>query len=511
MVLVVLAVFPQSLVAAMVTFGVLSSPGMIRVIRSATLPVRDELYIDAARVAGLRTGSILAKHILPRIAGAVIVQASLVCGIALLVQTGLAFLQLVVPAPAPSWGGMIAEALGVLETDPWMSLPSGAIVALTVLVFALLGDAIRDSATEGWSAAMRVSRPSRRAVTAMPASPQTDTPTLDETDVAGGADHALLSVEHLTVAVRGGTVLLDDVTFSVRKAETVAIVGESGSGKSMTARAIMGLLPASIEVVGGAIRFDHTDLLTLGEPQRRRFRGGSVAMISQEPAATLDPAFRVGQQISEVVKRHQRLSSRASWARAVELLDQVELPHPGAIARAYPHELSGGMAQRVSIARALAGDPDLLIADEPTSALDVTLQASILDLLRRLQQTTHMALLLITHDWGVVADIADRVLVMYAGQLVESGSSHEIFYSPIHPYTAALLASDIHRVDDAEALPSIPGVVPRAGEWPVGCRFHPRCQYSTDACVTLPIPLEHVGARSTRCIRSHELQVRNER
>ena len=505
MILVVLAVFPQSMVAAMVTYGVLASPSMIRVVRSATLPVRDELYIDAARVAGLRTGSILGTHILPRIAGAVIVQASLVCGIALLVQTGLAFLQLVVPAPAPSWGGMIAEGLSVLATDPWLSVPSGTVVALTVLVFALLGDAIRDTATESWSSAMRIGGQSDRRPLA-PASGGGHDPARHTEDAPSETNDALLQVKHLTVAVRAGAVLLDDVSFFVRSGESVAIVGESGSGKSMTARAIMGLLPASIDVTGGAILFEQTDLIALPERDRRRVRGGSIALISQEPTVTLDPAFRVGQQIAEVVKRHRGSSGKDSWARAVELLDQVELANPSAIARAYPHELSGGMAQRVSIARALAGDPDALIADEPTTALDVTLQASILDLLRRIQQTRHMALLLITHDWGVVADIADRVLVMYAGQLVEAGSAHEIIYTPIHPYTEALLASDIHRVDDASELPSIPGVVPRAGEWPVGCRFHPRCRYSIEACATLPVPLEQVEGRSTRCIRSHELQ-----
>ena len=276
MVLVVLAVFPQSMIAAMVTFGVLSSPGMIRVIRSATLPVRDELYIDAARVAGLRTRSILAKHILPRISGAVIVQASLVCGIALLVETGLAFLGLVAPAPAPSWGGMIGEGLGVLQTDPWLSVPSGVLVALTVLAFGLLGDAIRDSTTERWSAAMRIGGQARRhpAVSVPAATADGSAPAPGDVEEMPGA--ALLSVKQLTVAVRGGATLLDDVTFSMSRGETVAIVGESGSGKSMTARAIMGLLPATIDVVGGEIVFDRTDLLTLSSP----IGGDSVAVLS---------------------------------------------------------------------------------------------------------------------------------------------------------------------------------------------------------------------------------------
>jgi peptide/nickel transport system permease protein len=220
---------------------------------------------------------------------------------------------------------------------------------------------------------------------------------------------------------------------------------------------------------------------------------------------SLTPAFRVGWQLALAVMTHHGVSRRAAHARAVELLRSVHLPEPERIAQRYPHELSGGMVQRVAIARALAGEPRLLIADEPTTALDVTVQAEILDLLRELKRERGMAILLVTHDWGVVADLCDRAVVMYAGQVVEQASLTPLFDKPLHPYTEALLASDPHHAPDAEQLPVIPGSVPRPGLWPHGCHFHPRCHRSTAACETQPIPLERpLADRETRCIH-HDL------
>ena len=221
---------------------------------------------------------------------------------------------------------------------------------------------------------------------------------------------------------------------------------------------------------------------------------------------SLTPTFRVGWQIAEAVRRHHRVSARAARAQTIELLRQVHLPEPKVIARRYLHELSGGMAQRVAIARALAGEPRLLIADEPTTALDVTVQAEILELLRVLQDERKMAILLITHDWGVIADICDRVVVMYAGQVVEQAALRPIFYRPLHPYTEALLASNPHHAPEATRLPTIPGGVPKPGAWPEGCHFHPRCGYATPACREARIPLERPAAeRETRCIHHDQL------
>jgi peptide/nickel transport system permease protein len=327
--------------------------------------------------------------------------------------------------------------------------------------------------------------------------------------VVGGDDSsALLRVEHLSVAfdAPGGSVrVLEDVSFDVRAGETVGIVGESGCGKTMTAAAILGLLPDSGHLEAGRIVFAGTDLAGLAESRKARIRGKEIGFISQEPMIALTPTLRVGRQIAQGVRQHHRVSRKAARARAVELLRQVHLPEPEIVASRYPHELSGGMAQRVSIARALAGEPRLLIADEPTTALDVTVQAEILDLLRELKDTRGLAILLVTHDWGVVADSCDRALVMYSGEVVERADIQPLFIQPLHPYTQALLASSPSEAPRLRPLAAIPGLVPKPGAWPEGCRFHPRCAYATADCLQ-HIALEpNTPEREVRCIRVEEL------
>jgi len=496
-ILVVLSVFPQSMLAGMVTLGVLAAPGLMRVVRSATLPVREELYIAAARVSGLSRTYIIGRHVLPRIAGAVIVQASLLSAAALLVQSGLAFLNLLVAPPAPSWGGMIADAATAIVLQPWLIWPPGVAIALTILAFGLLGDAVRDATTERWSAPVRRKK-QRRAPSAASAA-------VRETTHA----QALLSIDGLTVAFpspAGRIRVIEDVSFQIGAGETVGLVGESGCGKTVTAMAILGLVPGNGEIEAGRVVFDSRELVGLAERELSRVRGKEIALISQEPMISLNPVFRIGWQLAEAVQRHHGVSRRAARARARELLRQVRLPQPEIVARRYPHQLSGGMAQRVAIARALAGEPRLLIADEPTTALDVTVQAEILDLLRELQREQKMAILLVTHDWGVVADICDRAVVMYAGQIVERAASLPIFRQPLHPYTEALLASNPQHAPEDRLLPTIPGMVPKPGVWPTGCHFHPRCTYATAACRQRPILLEQPAAdRETRCIHYDRL------
>jgi peptide/nickel transport system permease protein len=506
--LVVLAVFPQSMLAGMVTFGIIVAPSIIRIIRSATLPVAQELYIAAARVSGLSRSYIVMRHVLPRIAGPVIVQTSLLAAVALLVQAGLSFLHLIVAAPAPSWGGMVADGIEAIVLQPWLIWPPGVMLGLTILVFGLLGDAVSDATTESWSAGARprrrgrpaaVSRARKAAIGIEPVPAPESLP----------APEALLSVQRLTVAFEGAgepVRVVEDVSFDIRAGETVGVVGESGCGKTMTAMAVLGLLPGSAAIAGGRVVFDGRDLAAASERELRRVRGKEIGLISQEPMVSLSPVFRVGWQLAEAVRRHRGVTKRQARAIAVELLQRVGLPDPEAVARRYPHELSGGMAQRVAIARALAGEPKLLIADEPTTALDVTVQAEILELLRELQRDRGMAILLVTHDWGVVADLCDRAVVMYAGQVVERADLVAIFKAPLHPYTEALLASNPHHATDAELLPTIPGVVPKPGDWPAGCHFHPRCDYATEACTSRRIPLEAPTAgRQTRCIHYDRL------
>jgi len=318
----------------------------------------------------------------------------------------------------------------------------------------------------------------------------------------------LLDVRDLTVRFRterGAFAAVDRLSFAVARGEFLGIVGESGSGKSVTARAVMGLIQPPGRVASGSIRFDGEELVGRPDVELERLRGKRMAMIFQEPMSSLNPVFTVGEQIAEAVRRHDRLPRRAAWDRAVEMLAKVGIPSPGERATSYPHQLSGGMRQRVMIAMALACDPEILIADEPTTALDVTIQAQILDLLRQLRRELGLTMLLITHDLGVVAEHADRVLVMYSGRVIEQSPTAPLFARPLHPYTNGLLDSipDLdHTIDE---LPAIEGVVPSPLALPPGCRFAPRCRYVEEACILADPPLRAVGERDTACRRDLDL------
>jgi dipeptide transport system ATP-binding protein len=296
---------------------------------------------------------------------------------------------------------------------------------------------------------------------------------------------ALLEVANLTVefpTATGPFRAVDSVSLVCDKGEILAIVGESGSGKSVAMLAVMGLLPGNARVTADHLRFADRELLGLGPRQRRQIIGKDIAMIFQEPMSSLNPCFTVGFQIGEALRVHLGLDRAARRKRSIELLDQVGIPAPADRLGQFPHQLSGGMNQRVMIAMALACKPRLLIADEPSTALDVTIQAQILDLLVELQRAHDMGLILITHDMGVVAETAERVQVQYAGQKVEEQPVRDLFRDPHHPYTAALLAALPERATRHGKLPSIPGVVPGPSDRPTGCLFSPRCRYVTDHC-----------------------------
>jgi oligopeptide/dipeptide ABC transporter ATP-binding protein len=310
------------------------------------------------------------------------------------------------------------------------------------------------------------------------------------------ADEPLLRVEHLTTVfdLPGGAVpAVDDISFEIRAGETLGLVGESGSGKSVTALSIMRLVQPPGRVAGGRLVFKGRDLATLDERAMRRVRGADIALIFQEPMTALNPVFTIGDQISETLLVHGRASRADATAKAVELLDAVRIPDAASRVRDYPHQLSGGMRQRVLIAMALACRPALVIADEPTTALDVTIQAEILDLLRDMKARFQLSLLLITHDLGVIAGTADRVAVMYAGRIVETGPVRALFRNPSHPYTRGLLAS-IPGGAPGQRLKAIEGTVPRLGALPAGCAFGPRCPDRFDPCTTAPPPDYPVGA-----------------
>ena len=301
---------------------------------------------------------------------------------------------------------------------------------------------------------------------------------------------------------RGAVPIVDGVSLTIAAGETVALVGESGAGKSMLALAVMGLLPDGIRIAHGTITLDGDELTGATPMAMREKRGGQMAMVFQDPLSSLHPSFRVGDQIAETLRTHGTCATKSdARTRAVELLGMVGVPQPNVRARDYPHRLSGGMRQRVMIAMAIANDPRLLIADEATTALDVTVQAQVLDVLRDAQQRTGAALLVVTHDLGVVAGIADRVVVLYAGRVVEEGPAAELLTRPLHPYTTALLRA-VPRLDaDGGPLAPIPGQPPNPGAWPSGCPFHPRCAYANEQCrVEVPVL---VAGRDRRAVACH--------
>jgi len=304
---------------------------------------------------------------------------------------------------------------------------------------------------------------------------------------------ALLEVKHLQTYFftdDGVAKSVDDVSYTVDRKETLGVVGESGCGKSVTALSIMRLIPEPPgKIVGGQITFDGQDLLKLSEDEMRSIRGNKISMIFQEPMTSLNPVFTVGNQIEESILLHQKVSKEEAKIRAIEMLKKVGIPAPEQRYGEYPHQLSGGMRQRVMIAIALSCNPDVLIADEPTTALDVTVQAQILELIQSLQQQLGMAVILITHDLGVIAETADKVAVMYASHIVEYSQVEEIFYNPLHPYTVGLLGSIPKLNIESDRLMTIEGTVPPPTNFPKGCNFAPRCPWATEECRETEPPL----------------------
>lgn len=323
---------------------------------------------------------------------------------------------------------------------------------------------------------------------------------------------SILEVKNLSTQffTRAGRVkAADDVSFNIKRGSTLALVGESGSGKSVTSLSIMRLVPPPGKITAGEILFSGRDLMKLDDKQMRRLRGREIAMIFQDPMTSLNPVYTVGDQIAEAIDLHERLPRKQAWTKAVEMMMRVKIPDAERRSRDYPHQLSGGMRQRVMIAMALSCKPKLLIADEPTTALDVTIQAEILELLKSLRDDFDLSMLLITHDLGVVAETADRVAVMYAGRIVEDASVHELFHNPRHPYTEGLLRSVPRLTEEGlklRRLETIEGAVPNLLHLPEGCKFAPRCAYVIDECRAGEIPLLAVNDEHlARCIRSERI------
>lgn len=512
--LTIVAVRGPGMSNAMIAIIAVLVPGFVRLIRGETLAVREEAYIEASRSIGTRSPAIMARRVLPNIAAPLIVQASIAMGVAILAEAGLSYLGLGIQPPEPSWGSMLRRAFDHIHADPYQMLPPGLMIALAVLAFNVVGDAIRDALGRQIAQVPRSQRTrSRLGIT--PVARRSRMAAQGADGVTTGAPNrraSLLSVEGLTVTMEtevGSLAVVEDVTFDVAPGEIVGLVGESGSGKSVTSLGIMRLIPHPPGVIaGGRVTFDGVDLLSLDHRRLRQIRGREIAMVFQDPMSSLNPAFTVGNQLREAIRMHDSgVSRRAARARAIEALAQVGIPDPEARLDDYPHALSGGMRQRVMIAMALINRPRLLIADEPTTALDVTIQAEILGLLKRLQVELDLAVIFVTHDLAVVADICDKVVVMYAGQVVERATVNDVFEHPRHPYTSALLGAIPQSTPKGEVLRSIPGVVPSPAAMPTGCRFHARCVHARVDCLNL-VAIDMVGADGeVRCSRHAELDL----
>jgi peptide/nickel transport system permease protein len=437
--LAVRAVAGPSTWIAMTVFGVILMSGYFRIVRAAVQAVRGELYVDAARVSGLSDGRIIGRHVLTVVRAPIIIHSARVAGIAIAVQAGLQFLG-VGDNSMPSWGAMINEGFRKLSIAPLLVLWPAVLVGLVCACLLLLSNGLRDALED---------RGTPNGTTRPPADPA-PMPAAAPDEVVGD----LLTVRGLQVAY-GDRTVVHGVDLHVDAGEVLGLVGESGSGKTQTAFAVLGLLPEGGRVSAGSIVFAGEELTRMPAQRRSRQRhaalcGTQMAYVPQEPMSNLDPAFRIGYQLVTPMRVHLGLSRAEARERALALLSRVGIPDPKRTFDSYPHEISGGMAQRVLIAGAISCDPKLLIADEPTTALDVTVQAEVLDLLRDLQREYRMGVVLVTHNFGVVADICDRVAVMQHGRIVETGAVEQIFADPRHSYTRTLLDS---MVDDGPARP----------------------------------------------------------
>ncbi|GAA1763617.1 dipeptide/oligopeptide/nickel ABC transporter permease/ATP-binding protein [Agromyces humatus] len=442
---------------SMIMFGILISPGYYRLTRTAVQSVRNELYVDAARVAGLGDGRIITRHILSVVRAPLIIQTAMVLGVAIAVQSGLEFLGLGNPAEA-TWGVMLSDGFRNVYLSPQLFVWPVLAIGLTIGALVLLGNAVRDALEDG----QKIAKAKRRATDATGAVAAVDARVPAASDVRtravsaalpaveAGTEHHLLRVSNLGVGYpqADGSVrsVVRNVSFHVDRGEVVGIVGESGSGKSQTAFSILGLLPDTARITGGTIQFDGAYTVAPGDERvsqtrLRALRGRRIAYIPQEPMSNLDPAYRVGSQLVRPMMLVLGISRAEATRRALDLLEKVGIADPKRTFDAYPHEISGGMAQRVLIAGAISCEPDLIIADEPTTALDVTVQAEVLDLLRDMQKELGVGVILVTHNFGVVADLADRVVVMQHGSVVEAGQVRDILRDPRDVYTRTLLDS----------------------------------------------------------------------
>jgi peptide/nickel transport system permease protein len=480
-----------------------TAPSMIRVVRGQTLAIREESYVDASKAIGTTPRAIMARRIFPHVLSPLLVLLSVALSGILVFEASLSFLGLGAPPPNPSWGAMLKGGFNLMATDARLMLVPALTIALTTLAFNAVGDGLADALRGGAQVTRR--RSDKLGITTLVSHVRPEDVGIPP--AAPVDPDVVLAIRDLSVTFNtpaGPAQVLDQVSIDLKRGEILGLVGESGCGKTVSAMSVLRLLPSPLaRITSGSIHFDGRDLLRISEREMRKVRGRDIAMVFQDPMASLNPAFTVGDQLVEAQLVHDSSVSKAHARRwAEELLDLVGIPDPRRRLDDFPHTFSGGMRQRVLIAMALANNPKVLIADEPTTALDVTVQAQIIELMHDLRTKFEMSVIFVTHDLGIVQELCDRVTVMYAGQVVEQASVSELFTTPHHAYSRALIEARPTLMTEHDRLRSIPGVVPTPLEFPVGCRFQDRCAFVTDACRT-PVPLiPDAGGRLVRCVHS---------
>jgi peptide/nickel transport system permease protein len=492
--LAIVAVLGPGLLNALYAIAVVNIPFFARNIRGIALGLSRREFVDAARLSGKSNAQILFVEVLPNVLPVIIITMSTTIGWMILETAGLSFLGLGAQPPQADLGSMLGDGRKILFTAPHVSIIPGLMIFALVMSINLLGDGVRDVLDPRLKSGA-LTRPVARTAVMRQIVPEDVQPDRN----------AVLDVRGLKTEFRfGGEVYkaVGGVDMAVGQGECLGIVGESGSGKSVSAMSIMGLVPTPPgRITGGVALLEGEDLFAATDERIRHLRGSAVSHVFQDPLSTLHPLFTVGDQLIEAIQAHQPLTKAQAREKAASLLKVVRIPNPAERLKSYPHELSGGMRQRVCIAMALANDAKIIIADEPTTALDVTVQAQVLSLLDTLRREHNAGILFITHDFGVVSAICDRVAVMYAGQFVETGTTDDILSSPAHPYTAKLIDCVPVLGQPERRLDAIGGRPPVVNRLPVGCAFAERCPRAQDDCRAAPVPVTEFGkGRTVRCI-----------
>ncbi|MGW4031800.1 dipeptide/oligopeptide/nickel ABC transporter permease/ATP-binding protein [Streptomyces sp. NPDC004838] len=480
---------------AVLGIGIALAPVFARLTNNLAASISTSDYVLAARMMGVPRHRVLLRHVVPNIGEPLVMALAQAISGALLGLAGLSFLGLGVQSPSYDWGKLLFDAFGHIYVTPVVAVGPAAAIILAGLGFALLGDAFSDAAARRSASADGKDKAVAKAVAPSSSAREEGAGTED------GEPDAVLDVRDLNVAFPGGARPVRNLSLTIRPGEIVGLLGESGSGKSLTASAIGGLVPYPGRVDARRLRLHGQDVDSLPENERRKLLGTSLAMIFQDPMASLNPALRIGGQLAEVSVVHQGATRADAWQRAVDRLGHVKLPDPERTARMHPHQLSGGMRQRAVIAMGLMGAPRLIIADEPTTALDVTVQRQILKLLREVTGETGAGVLFITHDIALASELCDRVAVMYAGTIVEELETSRLADGAVHPYTRALLGS-VPTMDTDRTVPltGIPGTQPSPADTGQGCTFADRCASATDRCRTeRPVLVEHGAAHRAAC------------